>query len=98
MILALVSPIGMLSEGYLLSMPMVQHLLITAVAPLFFNHQQIAGLIMWMIGGFIFLGVLTVVFFRWFNQDEYEEGRDFQQPHPVLQSFASLHSCLRRFR
>lgn len=48
------------------------------------TDQELAGLIMWMIGGLIFFGVLTVVFFRWFNQDEYEEGRDFQQPRAIL--------------
>ena len=29
------------------------------------DDQLIGGLVMWIPGGFIFLGVLTVVFFRW---------------------------------
>ena len=34
------------------------------------TDQQLGGLIMWVIGALIYLGVLTAVFFRWFNQDE----------------------------
>ncbi len=30
--------------------------------------QELAGLIMWLPGGLIYFGVLTVVFFRWFNR------------------------------
>jgi len=43
--------------------------------------QQIAGLIMWVPGALVFLTVLTVVFFRWFNQDEYQPSQDTR---PVL--------------
>lgn len=34
------------------------------------TDQQLGGLIMWIVGALIYLGVLTAVFFRWFNQDE----------------------------
>lgn len=40
--------------------------------------QQMAGLIMWVPGALVFLGVLTVVFFRWFNNDEYTPSQDAQ--------------------
>ena len=30
--------------------------------------QELAGLIMWLPGGLVYFGVLTVVFFRWFNR------------------------------
>jgi putative membrane protein len=40
--------------------------------------QQLGGLIMWIPGALIYLGVLTVVFFRWFNRDEYEGSQDRQ--------------------
>lgn len=32
--------------------------------------QQMAGLIMWIIGGLIYFGVLTILFFRWFGRDD----------------------------
>ncbi|HNP85617.1 MAG TPA: cytochrome c oxidase assembly protein [Kouleothrix sp.] len=38
--------------------------------------QQIAGLTMWIPGALVFLSVLTVVFFRWFNADEYSPSQD----------------------
>jgi putative membrane protein len=38
--------------------------------------QQAAGLIMWIPGALVFLLVLTVVFFRWLNRDEYEPSQD----------------------
>jgi putative membrane protein len=38
--------------------------------------QQIAGLIMWIPGALVYFTVLTVVFFRWLNRDEYERSRD----------------------
>jgi putative membrane protein len=38
--------------------------------------QQIAGLIMWIPGALVFFTVLTVVFFRWLNREEYEASRD----------------------
>lgn len=40
--------------------------------------QQAAGLIMWIPGALIYLAVLTVVFFRWFNNDEYTPSQDAQ--------------------
>jgi putative membrane protein len=36
------------------------------------TDQQLAGLIMWIPGSLVFFGVLTVVFIRWLNRDEYE--------------------------
>jgi putative membrane protein len=38
--------------------------------------QQIGGLIMWIPGALVFFTVLTVVFFRWLNHDEYEQSQD----------------------
>lgn len=38
--------------------------------------QQIGGMLMWVLGALIYLGVLTVVFFRWLNQDEYQPSYD----------------------
>jgi putative membrane protein len=38
--------------------------------------QQAAGLIMWIPGALVFLAVLTVVFFRWLNGEEYEPSQD----------------------
>ena len=38
--------------------------------------QQLGGLIMWIPGALVFFVVLTVVFFRWFNGDEYEPAGD----------------------
>jgi putative membrane protein len=38
--------------------------------------QQIGGLIMWIPGALVYFAVLTVVFFRWLNRDEYEQSRD----------------------
>jgi putative membrane protein len=38
--------------------------------------QQIGGLIMWIPGALVYFAVLTVVFFRWLNRDEYERSRD----------------------
>jgi hypothetical protein len=31
---------------------------------------------MWIPGALVFFGVLTVVFIRWLNRDEYEPSRD----------------------
>ncbi|MDQ6886740.1 MAG: cytochrome c oxidase assembly protein [Gemmatimonadota bacterium] len=44
---------------------------ISGLTPL--EDQQLGGLIMWIPGGLIFLGVLTIVFFRWVAQAEEEE-------------------------
>lgn len=44
------------------------------IAPL--DDQQLGGLIMWIPGALIYLAILTVVFFRWFNDDEYADSRD----------------------
>ncbi|HEX5688377.1 MAG TPA: cytochrome c oxidase assembly protein [Roseiflexaceae bacterium] len=38
--------------------------------------QQIGGLIMWIPGALVYFTVLTIVFFRWLNRDEYERSRD----------------------
>jgi cytochrome c oxidase assembly factor CtaG len=38
--------------------------------------QQIGGLIMWIPGALVYLLVLTVVFFRWFNNEEYTPSQD----------------------
>jgi putative membrane protein len=38
--------------------------------------QQIAGLIMWIPGALVYFSVLTVVFFRWLNRDEFDRSRD----------------------
>jgi putative membrane protein len=38
--------------------------------------QQLGGLIMWIPGALVYFIVLTVVFFRWLNRDEYERSRD----------------------
>jgi putative membrane protein len=40
------------------------------------DDQQAAGLIMWIPGALIYLAVLTVVFFRWFNGDEHGVSQD----------------------
>jgi len=41
---------------------------ITSLDPM--TDQQIAGVLMAMVGSMIYLGVLSVVFFKWLNQDE----------------------------
>jgi putative membrane protein len=38
--------------------------------------QQAAGLIMWIPGALVYLLVLTVVFFRWFGEDDYKPSQD----------------------
>jgi len=38
--------------------------------------QQAAGLIMWIPGALVYLLVLTVVFFRWFGEDDYTPSQD----------------------
>ncbi len=43
---------------------------ISGLSPL--EDQQLGGLIMWIPGGLVFLGVLTVVFFRWVAAEEEE--------------------------
>jgi putative membrane protein len=43
--------------------------------------QQAAGLIMWIPGALVYLLVLTVVFFRWFNNEEYVPSQD-RRPAP----------------
>lgn len=40
------------------------------------NDQQLAGLIMWIPGALVFFVVLTAVFFRWLNRDEFEPSPD----------------------
>jgi putative membrane protein len=40
------------------------------------DDQQVGGLIMWIPGALVFFGVLTVVFIRWLNRDEYEPSPD----------------------
>lgn len=40
------------------------------------TDQQIAGLLMWIPGSLIFLLVLTIVFFRWFNNEEHIPSQD----------------------
>ena len=42
--------------------------------------QQAAGLIMWIPGALVYLVVLTVVFFRWFNNDDYQPSHDTPRP------------------
>jgi putative membrane protein len=49
---------------------------VLGLAPL--QDQQLAGLIMWVPGGLIFFAVLTVVFIRYLNRDEYEPDADSQ--------------------
>lgn len=44
------------------------------LAPL--TDQQIGGLIMWIPGALVFFTVLTIVFMRWLNRDEYEPSPD----------------------
>jgi putative membrane protein len=44
------------------------------LAPL--TDQQIGGLIMWIPGALVFFAVLTVVFMRWLNRDEFEPSPD----------------------
>ncbi|HEU4324831.1 MAG TPA: cytochrome c oxidase assembly protein [Roseiflexaceae bacterium] len=34
------------------------------------DDQRIAGLLMWIPGSLVYFGVLTVIFFRWFNANE----------------------------
>jgi putative membrane protein len=36
------------------------------------TDQQLGGLIMWIPGALVFFVVLTVIFFRWLNREEYE--------------------------
>src|ERR1700712_2216188 len=38
--------------------------------------QQAGGLIMWIPGALVFLLVLTIVFFRWFGEDDYKPSQD----------------------
>ena len=44
--------------------------------------QQAAGLIMWIPGALVYLGVLTVVFFRWFGEDDYRPSQDTRRVAP----------------
>lgn len=44
--------------------------------------QQAAGLLMWIPGSLVFLTVLTVVFFRWFNENDYEPSYDARRAAP----------------
>ncbi len=41
------------------------------------EDQLYAGLVMWIGGSLIFLFALTIVFFKWFNQQEQVEGQGF---------------------
>lgn len=41
--------------------------------------QQLGGLIMWLPGALVYFVVLTVVFFRWLNRDEFEQSQDVRQ-------------------
>ena len=41
--------------------------------------QHIGGLIMWIPGALVYFVVLTGVFFRWLNRDEYQRSHDAQQ-------------------
>ena len=38
------------------------------------TDQQLAGLLMWVPGSLLFLGVLGVIFIRWLDHDDYETG------------------------
>jgi putative membrane protein len=38
--------------------------------------QQLGGLIMWIPGALVYFVVLTGVFFRWLNREEYEQSQD----------------------
>ena len=49
------------------------------------TDQQLAGLMMWVGGGAIYLLLITFVFFRWANR---EEARDMQPTRPAAGSFA----------
>jgi len=40
------------------------------------SDQRVAGLIMKIVGGFILWGVITAVFFRWYNEEHRAEGWD----------------------
>lgn len=40
------------------------------------TDQQIGGLIMWIPGALVYFTVLTIVFMRWLNRDEYEPSPD----------------------
>jgi len=44
--------------------------------------QQAAGLLMWIPGSLVFLTVLTIVFFRWFNENDYEPSYDARRAAP----------------
>jgi putative membrane protein len=44
------------------------------------EDQQMGGLIMWIPGALIYLTVLTIVFFRWFSDDEYADARRDTRP------------------
>jgi putative membrane protein len=46
------------------------------LSPLF--DQHIGGLIMWIPGALVYFVVLTGVFFRWLNRDEYQRSHDAQ--------------------
>jgi cytochrome c oxidase assembly factor CtaG len=40
------------------------------------RDQQAGGLIMWIPGALVFLLMLTVVWFRWLGEEEYEPSQD----------------------
>jgi putative membrane protein len=42
--------------------------------------QQMGGLIMWIPGALVYFAVLTWVFFRWMNRDEYQQSQDVRRP------------------
>jgi putative membrane protein len=44
------------------------------------TDQQLGGLIMWVPGALVYFVVLTGVFFRWLNRDEYEQSQDTRRP------------------
>ncbi len=53
-----------------------------AVAPRAFNisaleDQQVAGLVMWIPGTFVYLGALTIIFFKWFGGAQTAEQEQF---------------------
>ncbi len=53
-----------------------------AAAPRIFGmaaleDQQVAGLVMWIPGTFVYLGALTIIFFKWFNGAQTTEQEQF---------------------
>jgi cytochrome c oxidase assembly factor CtaG len=47
------------------------------------EDQRVGGLFMWIPGNFVYLLTLTVLFFKWFNEEERKSLRSAQRRPPT---------------